>query len=462
MLPIAWQMYQSRSRKFSAQRLMNFYAEMGTQSTKSQILLYGRPGLSLFSNVGSGVIRGVHVMNGIPYVVSGLEVYTLNKFGGSTMIGTVTGTDKVVMADNGFQVCIVGDSKGWIATASSVDQITDSSFRQPSSVVFIDTYFIFSEVNTGILFRSNPLNGLLYDGLDWATAEYGPDNLIRVFASHSKLVALGENTIEFWQSTGALGLSYAPIKGTSLDKGCMARDSVVTIEETFMFLGTGKDGGRTVYRMNGFQAVPVSTPPLEEKWDDIESPENAYAFAFKIEGHAFYVLTFPNEGTYVYDILTGLWSEWQTKGREDWIAFGFINAFNKRLVGDNIGNKVMSLNLDIFNDLGENIIGEAISAPLSSDNNYKMRHKFITIDAETGVGNSNIIDPQIMLSWADEDGKSFNNWKFRSLGKIGETKKRIRWGKLGRSRSRTYKIRITDQCKRIILGAYLDSSVGYK
>ena len=45
---------------------------------------------------------------------------------------------------------------------------------------------------------------------------------------------------------------------------------------------------------------------------------NLRSWAFDLDGHTFYVLTLGEQGTWVYDSLTGQWAQWQTQGLTGW------------------------------------------------------------------------------------------------------------------------------------------------
>lgn len=461
-LPFAFQSYQSRSLPFSAQRLINLYWENGPQAGKTQGILFKRPGQSTFATIGDGPIRGIHTMKGTPFVVSGQEIYTVDSSGTGTLLGTVAGTDLVDMDNNGTQVAIVADNKGYIATTSTVQAITDADFRTPTSVVYQDSYFIWTEADSARFFISAAFDGLAYDALDFATAEYGPDNLVKVFSDHDDLLNFGMDTIEPWFANGSVDFPFSQQPGTAMEVGLLARDTVQKIDNSIFWLGSDRRGGRTVWRAAGYTPQRVSTHALESKWDTISNPENAYAFTFRMEGHAFYVLTFPDVGTYVYDASTGLWSEWQTFGKEDWSAVGFSNAYGKRIIGDRRSNKLYEIDPSFLDDAGDVLRWEATSPPVPSENNELIRHNFIRIDIEPGVGleSGQGSDPQIWLEWSDEDGARFSNKHLLSIGKSGETKKRVYKRRLGLARSRIYRISGSDPVKTAILGGYLDVTGG--
>lgn len=458
-IPISWTYNQTRSASWSNMRLLNMYQESAVEGTsKSPIVLFQRPGEKPFTTVGTGPIRGVHTMDGIPFIVSGPDVFKFDSAGVATNLGTIGGTDFVDMADNGFEVAIVSENKGFIATTLTVTQITDPDFRIPSSVTFQDSFFLFSEKDTAVMFRSDSLDGFSYNGLNFATAEYDSDDLRRVFSDRDELWAIGLNSLEFWYNDGSTALSFTPTQGKVYETGCLARDTVRKADNAIFWLGSDDRGGRVIWRGGGGVPIRASTHAIEKKIDEATNPEDAYAITFTIEGHAFYVFTIPDFMTFVLDISTGLWAEWQNFNENDWNPIGFTNAFNRRFVGNRRGNEIFELDLDTFTDDGAKFAKEGISQPLSTQDQSLGRHNFFRLDVESGVGDNT--DKFIELSWADEDGTKFNNPKSRSLGKTGETRKRIFWRRLGISRSRVYKWRCTEDVKLVIKSAYLDAQKG--
>lgn len=69
-------------------------------------------------------------------------------------------------------------------------------------------------------------------------------------------------------------------------------------------------------------------------------------------------------------------------------------------------------------------------------------------------------DPQLMLDWSDDNGRTFSNQLSASMGKIGEYTKRVIFRRLGQSRDRIYRISISDPVKRVIIAADLDALGG--
>ncbi len=82
--------YQSRARPLSAQQLVNLYAAAAPKDAKSPVVLHGSPGIKTFcDNLGDGPIRGMHVMDGLLYVISGCTLYSVDAQCNAFPIGSI-------------------------------------------------------------------------------------------------------------------------------------------------------------------------------------------------------------------------------------------------------------------------------------------------------------------------------------------------------------------------------------
>jgi hypothetical protein len=70
--------------------------------------------------------------------------------------------------------------------------------------------------------------------------------------------------------------------------------------------------------------------------------------------------------------------------------------------------------------------------------------------------------PQISLSWSNDFAHTWSNEHLKSLGRIGDYKKRVIWRQLGTTRDRVYQVLFSDPAPLRIVDAYLDADPGYK
>jgi hypothetical protein len=82
----------------------------------------------------------------------------------------------------------------------------------------------------------------------------------------------------------------------------------------------------------------------------------------------------------------------------------------------------------------------------------------LELDMESGVGlvTGQGENPQAMLQWSDDGGKTWSNEYWAEIGKIGNYLTRVAWNRLGMFRQRQYRVQISDPIPVAILGAYAE------
>src|SRR5690606_12951639 len=289
------------------------------------------------------------------------------------------------------------------------------------------------------------------DPLSQFTAEGDPDDLLAVLANYRDLWLFGERTTEVWQSSGDVNAPFIRAASGFLEVGLFARYSAVSVAGAPMWLGRNKEGRGIVYRAQGFQPVRVSTHAVEFAINSYANPENAVAYAYQEEGHFFYVLNF-DEGTWVYDVTTGFWHERaRLVNGELKRHHGNVYAFAPHikggihLIGDHETGDLYQMSMNFYTDDDEEIV-RIRTRPHVTAGLKRVRHKSLQVDMETGVGLDGEgfgTDPKAILDWSDDGGHSFGNEHWASIGKIGQRRMRLKWNRLGMSRDRVYRLRIT-------------------
>lgn len=62
-------------------------------------------------------------------------------------------------------------------------------------------------------------------------------------------------------------------------------------------------------------------------------------------------------------------------------------------------------------------------------------------------------DRKVFICYSDDKGHTWSNWRERSLGEVGEYKKRVRLWRLGKFVDRIFKVRVSSPIRRDLLGA---------
>jgi len=456
----ATQSYKSDSLALSAQRCINAYAEFQPPSAKSQSPVFGCPGIASYITVGNGPIRGMFDMDGVPYVVSGPNLYTFNAAGTVTQIGSsITGSSVVSMAGNGVEIAIANGVNGFIynIAAGTFVQISDGDFHAGAqTVTYIDGYFVFDWSGTGKFFLSNLLAGTSYSALDFATAESAPDDIMTTSARSGLLVVFGAKTIEFWDHTGASSFPFRRVKGSTINRGIAGPKCKADEDNGSFFLGED----RVFYRLQGSTLQKASTHALEKEWETYSTISDAFCFPMSFGGHKFIYLTFPTEGTtFGYDLTTQLWHERQSydpSGNEvKWRANAICAAHGFTYIGDANSNKVGKLSNSTYTEFGDPMI-MTLTAPVLHGAGLLTFMPYFELDMQTGVGllTGQGSDPHIMLDWSDDGGRSFVGPQlWRSLGALGVGSTRLQWDALGSFYNRAMRVSISDPVQRVLIAA---------
>jgi len=472
--PILGSSYVARSINAADNRMVNLFPEIVPEGGKEPAFLNRAPGLQFQQTIGTGPIRALwaHQTNGSDfYVVSGTEFYKVTGLTATpTLLGTVTGTGPVSIADNGTQIFLACNPNGFIynEVTNVFAQITDPDFPGAATVGYLDGYFVFNEPNSQKVWVTQLLDGTSVDPLDFASAEGSPDGLVAVNVDHREAWLFGTDSIEVWYDAGLADFPLTRIQGAFNEIGCVAAFSIAKLDNGLFWLGTDARGQGIVYRANGYTGVRVSTHAIEYAIAQYGNISDAVAYTYQQEGHAFYVLTFPTaNATWVYDVSTQAWHE-----RAGWnTALGEFtrhrsncqcNFGGNTVVGDYENGNIYTLSLDVYADNGgiQKWLRSWRALPTGQNNLKRTAQHSLQLDCESGTGlvTGQGSDPEIMLRFSDDGGHTWSNEHLSKMGKIGEYYRRVFWRRLGMTlklRDRVYEISMTDPVKTAIMGAEL-------
>lgn len=466
-IPFATQSYTLPSLPISAQNLVNAYAEREPPDAKTQIAVLGAPGLTAWATCGQGPIRGFTILNGVLYVVSGPTLYSVSQTGTATPVGgAISGDNIVSITNNGTQICITNGVTGYIYTVNTgFTVISDPNFHAANTVTFFDNYFVFDWAGTNKFFISGLLDGTIFNGLGFASAEVSPDFVISILVQQENLLIFGAETIELWIDEGLVTFPFSRVNAGTLERGCAAPLTPVKEDNSVFFLGNDL----MFYRLDNLAVLRrVSQHAIEAAWQSYATVSDAFTFSYTWEGHKFIVLTFPTaNATWVYDVSTSLWHErksydlnGQNLGR--WLGNCHINCYGLNLIGDANSGAIGMLDPTVMTEFGKLMLIEMSGPPVEKDRK-RLFHSVFELDMETGVGVAagQGSDPQVMECHSDDSGRTWSELQsWSSLGKIGAYSTRVRWTRLGQSRQRIYKIQISDPVRRTVVSASANLAVG--
>ena len=457
------QSYQSPALQLSAQRLVNGFLEKQPEGAKSQVPVFGVPGLTAVYLLAAMGIRGFWNFNGVLHVVANQNLYSISSGGVITLIGIgIVGTNNVSMSDNGVQLIVVNGPNGWIyGPATPFQQIVNINFYGGDIVIFFDGYFILNRPGTNEFYLSALYDGLTWSGTDFASAEAQPGFLVAVAQNLQLLFLFCQNHTEMWYDAGSADFPFQRYAGGVIEKGLAAALTVINQDEALFFLGV--DG--IFYRLQGNIPQRISTHAIEAAFQEYGNVSDAFCMTYTLRGHKFIVLTFPSAPhTWVYDISTGLWHEqdsWDSDrnslGR--WRGNCAITIYDKIIIGDFQTGEIWKLDPKNYTEGGNTIQMLICSSPIHHDK-IRLFLSRLELDMQAGVGLDGIVqgsNPQVMLEFSKDGGMTWTTLQpWRSMGKIGEYTKRQRWLNRGCAYTWVFRLTISDPVARCIIASHAD------
>jgi hypothetical protein len=396
--PILGSAYVARSINAANNRMVNLFPEIIPEGGKELGFLNRAPGLKFLQTVGTGPIRALwaHQTNGSDFfVVSGSQFFKVSSLTAlPTLLGTVTGTGPVSIADNGTQIFLACNPDGFIYNESTnvFAKITDPDFAGAVTVAYLDGYFVFNQPNSQILWVSQLLNGQSVDPLDFASAEGSPDGVVGIIADHRELWVFGTDSVEVWYNVGNPDFPLERIQGAFNEIGCVSAYTIAKMDNGLFWLGTDARGQGIVYRANGYTGQRISTHAIEYAIAQYGNISDAIAYTYQQEGHAFYVLTFPTgNATWVYDVSTQAWHERAGFNNGEFMRHRSncqCNFGGNIIVGDFENGNIYTFDLDVYADNNgvQKWLRSWRALPTGQNNLKRTAHHSLQLDCETGVG----------------------------------------------------------------------------
>lgn len=422
------------------------------------VALLVRPGLTDFGIVGTGPLRGVSRKAGLfsndALLLSGATLYRVASTGVATAFtGSVTGRDRVKIDigrdadDNDVARIATGDALYKVTVAAGVvaEDFPSAGGAGAQDLVFHRGFWVALEAGTDKAYYQIP-GTTTWNALDFASAEYQPDKLVAVDSVRDQLWFLGDVSTEVFTLTG-LDPAIAPYGGLAFDVGCRARDTVVSIGGSIIWV----DDRCNVQMSSGGEPRPISDAGLAGLIREADAAD-LRAWAFGLDGHVFYVLSL-GDSTWVYDQSAPAWSTWDSKDYD----------YFRGHLGCEYAGQIITL--DALQGSGQIWLVDTAS---KTDNTAEIGCEFsaflevkegrlpvscveligLTGDAPmTGQGSA----PLVGMRYSDDGAKTWSSWRWESMQTTGQYRGRVRWRQLGQARApqgRVFRFRCSEPIGR--------------
>ena len=396
------------------------------------------PGTRTFASL-TGTGRGMVILDGVLYALSGTTLHSVSSTGVAQSIGTVLGDEAVSMATNASQIAIATGDDLYVATSSSAALVSDPDAPiSPIAVDFVDQYILAAMGDTGQFAFSALSDATDWNALDFATAEGSPDKLVGLLVDHREVWLPGSDSIEVFFNDSTTPFSRTA--GGFIEKGCAAGRTFRKLDNTVFWLGTDEIHGPTVYRAQGLTPERVSNAGIESALEAAGDLSGAYAYTWAERGHAFYALTVPDVLTVVYDVATNEWHRRSTWGQADSDFVCVLRCYNKLLAQKRTG-QVVELVPGLNQDEGAAIRRRRVSPVLNFGRN---RFSILRAEVSADVGTAVLDDaPEVELAVSRDRGRTWGDPQVRSYGQTGDYRQRLIWGPLGGFRDAVLRLTTT-------------------
>lgn len=267
-----------------------------------------RPGLVTSATLGTGPIRGLgrRAATNTQMAVSGGRL-----FAGGANVGAINGSGVVAMVDTRFYHAVLGNSLYLYNGTTLVTVVMPNDAPPIVDIEQLNNYLLIL-TQTGRFYWLEP-GETVVDPLNFATAESSSDRGVAIRRVGDEFWIAGSETIEPWQPTGDPDAPFQRVVGRIYERGCKSRNSMRRFDNTIMWVGDDNE----VYRGGAVPQV-VSNPGIAERIR--LGTGNPVAWTFGLDGHEFYVLDVPGQGTYAYDASTTAWCEFSSGLTAGWRA----------------------------------------------------------------------------------------------------------------------------------------------
>ena len=461
-----------------AERTVNLFVERaqarGSRNPEGSLL--STPGFNAWSSGVTDVgTRGMVVAAGRLFAVVGGGFWEFSSTGVGTRHGAVASdSNPAQLVYNGT----VGGQLG-IASGGSIYSFTLSSntFAGPhfgsvttTMLNFADGYGLAFAQGTGRVYLST-----LNDVTSWSAGTFFqrskfPDPWQTMFVDANGLIwMVGSETFEVWYNTGTGTQPWAVLSGLYGRWGIEAPFAYSVSSLGQYWLGRSPDGGVIPVATRGSVPQPIGTYAVETAMEGYRrsgSITNAELLVYHDRGHTSPVFSFPNQNaSWGYDVEGQAWAErgqWDAASQQykAWAPRCHADCFNKHLVGDRTTGTIWQMDTSYSTDVDGTGIRRLRRTPGLTDEHQRMPvDRFeLLMDVGLGTQTGQGQNPRAMLRVSDDQGNTWSNELWRSIGRVGRYRQPVVWDRLGAKEDIVLELTISDPVPVRITNAWLNNA----
>ena len=320
-----------------------------------------------------------------------------------------------------------------------------------TGLVYLDGY-IFVATTSGRIYNSGIENPTIWNALDYLSAEAEPDPIVGIVKHFNYIVVFGAWSTEFFNDASyGTGSPLQRNDSYRLEIGCANGGSIVQIEQAVLWVGKSREHGKSVYIMEGLSPIKVSTPSIE-RYLNADQNDDVKAYAFKIEGHTFYVMTMHTQNiTLVYDVDMKYWYNWTfyDGAAEQYFRPTYFSEFGKAYYAINDDNAIIyAMSTTTYSDDGATIYCGATTPIIDSGSNNRKFYRNLEIVGDKVAGT-------LQVAHSDDDYATWSSYRSVDL-----SAKRAIVYQCGQARRRSWRFLCTDAVPLRLSAAEIEFDIG--
>jgi hypothetical protein len=362
------------------------------------------------------------LFNGDKFYVSNGHLYREGS------LGAIDGTGEVIWAAGIGEIVVTRGASAWSYNGTNLAAVAFPDGAQVNSVHWMARRFVYARKGSGRFYWSASDDGRTIDGLDFANAESEPDELLDIAKMGDLFAMLGANSVETWMLTGDPDLPWTRVSQRTFGRGIFSPGAKAEVADANTVYFVSSDG--MVCKMAGDAPQRVSDSALEE---DIKLASEISVFGYQFEGKPYVVIRLEDVATYVLDLVAGdMPSRFSTQGRDNWAPLCAITVKGTPYFGDDSSGSIWQFSEGAITDSGQGEMARYFTAGYS-ERRQCQRHQS-AVDGNNGsatVETGESADPILEMRFSRDGGRQWSNWRATRWGRMGEYKRRARFGSCG-------------------------------
>jgi hypothetical protein len=403
------------------------------------------------------------------YGVFGDSLFSIASTGVRTRLGTlVTSRGPVGMKMGLTQLVIVDGAHLYVydMVGRVFGQHAPEGWLGSFTVEYLGGYFSFIDPNSQTFYTSAIEDATTISALDFEDAQALPDKLVGQVTTGGVIAYMGEVSGEIWQDSGepSPGVPFSRNSGSFIEFGLMAAHSIKAMDNSAFWLGRDQRGAGTVYKLENFRAVRVSTAAVEQKIQTAirygNDVSQSIAYAYQQDGHTFYCLQVPGlDTTWCYDAASQQWHERvELVGGEYQQHRGQYHAYcyGRHLI-TGADELIYEYDPEVSTNAGDILVRDRVSPHYATPMLEWVDYGAFQLDCTVGKGIAGHAQANVMLRYSNDGGNSWSSWRTATLGAVGQYQARARFLRCGSGRDRIWEVRCTDDVPLAIINAAIEA-----